>query len=134
MQNESIRVLIVTESPRRHDDVDAIITTAGFQTRVVSDSMSALGALEIWRPNVAVVDLRFPSREAHRFCADVAERPDADSLPLVLVAEGPNLLKSSTIVPAGLVASPIDPSSLVATVLRVARDTTGALGEPISAH
>jgi hypothetical protein len=87
-----------------------------------------------WQPAVAVVDLRFPAREARRFCAAVAERPDAASPPLVLVAEGPNLLKPTAIIPSGLVATPIDKDHLVATVRRVARAAHDAPGNPVLAR
>ena len=53
-------------------------------------------------------------------------RHAADDLPVVLVGEGPNLLKPTPLIPAGLVATPIDPAHLVATVARVARDAGGA--------
>jgi CheY-like chemotaxis protein len=128
MPDEPIRVLIVTGTPHRVAELDGILTGAGLQTRAVSDSMSAQGILEIWRPAVAIVDLRFPSDESRRFCADVTERPDAQAPPLVLVAEGPNLLKASAVIPAALVAAPIDPDYLVAAVRRVARETGGAAG------
>ena len=133
MQNESISVLIVQGSPHADAQLDAILTSAGFVTRVVAESESALGSLEIWRPSVVIVDLRFPSGEAHRFCAAVAARSDAQSLPLVLVGEGPNLLKRRVAAPAGLVATPIDPGHLVATVLRVTRRDHSARSEPHSA-
>jgi DNA-binding response OmpR family regulator len=134
MQNETIRVLVVDGDPHRADQLGDVLTTAGFEIRTVSDSVSAVGALEVWRPSVAVVDLRFPSAESHRFCAVVAERPEADSLPLVLVAEGPNLLKPVAVVPAGLVPTPVDPDQLVATILRVSRDAAGAWSASLSAR
>ena len=131
MPNDSIRVLIVSGASDRAAEMDEVLTRAGLQSRVVSDSVSARGALAIWGPSVAVVDLRFPADEPRRFCADVTERPGADTLPLVLVAEGPNLLKPSAVIPAGLVASPIDPEHLVATVIRVDRDAVRARGEAV---
>jgi DNA-binding response OmpR family regulator len=134
MQNESIRVLIVHGSQHLDTQLPDFLTSAGLATRVVSESASALGSLKIWRPSVAVVDLRFPSGEAQRFCATVARRPVADSPPLVFVGEGPNLLKPRDAVPSGLVPTPIDPNHLVATVLRLARGVHGARSEPLLAR
>jgi len=94
--------------------------------------VSAQGVIEIWHPSVAVVDLRLPAIEPRRFWVDVAGRSEGGTLPLVLVGEGPNLLKPSAVIPSDLVGSPIDPDHLVATVLRVARDEAGARGESIT--
>jgi len=128
MQNEPIRVLIVNGAPLRDDHLDAILATAGFATKLVSDSASARGALETWRPSLVVVDLRPPAGEARQFCADPAIQA-RDDLPVVLVGEGPNLLKPTPVIPSGLVATPIEPGSLVATVARVARNADRAEAE-----
>lgn len=125
MQNEAIRVLVVNGSATRDDQLSAILTTAGFETRMVSDAVSARGSLEIWRPLVVVADLRAPAGEAHRFTADLAERRDVD-VPVVFVGEGSNLLKPNPIVPVGLVPTPIDEAHLVATVQRVVRTAEAA--------
>jgi DNA-binding response OmpR family regulator len=134
MQNEQIRVLIVDGALERDDRIDDILISAGFATRVVNDSVSAAGVLEVWRPSVAIVDLRFPSSEAQQFCSELAERPAADDVPIVLVAEGPNLLKATRVIPSGLVPTPVDADQLVATVIRVTRDTVRARGEPLGSR
>jgi DNA-binding response OmpR family regulator len=121
MPSEQTRVLIMGDAFERDDQIDVVLTSAGFATRVVNDSASAIGAIDVWRPSVAVVDLRFPAREARQFCAELAERPNAGQLAIVLVGEGPNLLKPMAMVPSGLIATPIDADHLIATVLRVAR-------------
>ena len=133
MQSESIRVLIVEDGSRDDGELGAILASAGFATRVASEGESALGMLVSWQPAVAVIDLRYPSREARRFCAAVAARPEA-SPPLVLVAEGPNLLKPTAIIPSGLVAAPIDGDHLVATVRRVVRVAQDVPGNPVLAR
>jgi PleD family two-component response regulator len=123
MQNEPIRVLIVNGAPLRDDHLSASLTSAGFDTRVVSDSVSAGGSLDVWRPALVVVDLRAPASEGYRFLADLAglaEHSESE-LPVVLVGDGSNLIKPSAIVPAGLVPTPIDEAHLVATVRRAVR-------------
>ena len=119
MPSQSIRVLVVDGKMERGDRIDEILAAAGFPIRVVNDSVSAAGALEIWQPSVAIVDLRSPSSEAVQFCAGLAQSGAAADLPVVLVGEGPNLLKPRPVIPAGLVAVPVDPDQLVATVSRV---------------
>jgi CheY-like chemotaxis protein len=113
-------VLVVDGKLKRDDRIDEILAAAGFAIRVVNDSVSAAGALEIWRPSVTVVDLRSPSSEAMTFCADLARSGAAADLPVVLVGEIPNLLKPRAVISAGLVPVPVDPDQLVATVIRVA--------------
>lgn len=128
MLRESIRVLIVDGAPRRDEPVDELLAAAGFETRVVSDSRSAAGWLDVWKPAVAVVDLRHPASEARQFCADLADRPSTE-LAVVLIAEMPNLLKPLPIVPDGLVTTPIDPALLTAAVHRAAQELTALASE-----
>jgi DNA-binding response OmpR family regulator len=123
MPSQPIRALIVDGMLERDDHIDEILAGAGFAVRVANDSVTAAGVLEVWRPAVAIVDLRSPSSEAVQFCADLAHTASGADLPLVLIGEGSNLLKERPVIPAGLVAVPVDPHHLVATVLRVTRGT-----------
>jgi DNA-binding response OmpR family regulator len=134
MQNESIRILIVDDAFERDDHIDATLTAAGFETRVVADSVAAVGALDVWHPAAAVVDLRFPASEARRFCVAVVERGVEDAVPVVLLAEGTNLMKPSRLIPAGLVPTPVDASHLLATIARVTRDPLGSRSESLTAR
>ena len=126
MERTAIRVLIVDVALQRENQVADAVLAAGFSSRVVSDSVSAIGSLDVWRPTVVVVDLRSPSGEARHFCDMLAAYPKDAAPPVVFVAEGPNLLKRAAVNPAGLVAAPVDPDQLTATVLRVAQHTTTA--------
>ena len=132
MPGQSIRVLVVDGKMERDDRIDEILAAAGFAIRVVNDSASAVGVLEIWRPSVAIVDLRSPSSEAMQFCADLARSRAAADLPVVFVGEGPNLLKPRPVIAAGLVAVPVDPDQLVATVSRVTRGTADVERAPLT--
>jgi CheY-like chemotaxis protein len=126
MPSDTIRVLLVDDVLEREDHVDDMLASAGFETRTANNSVLAVGALEVWGPVLVVVDLRFPARETHQFCSDLAARP-ADRRPLVvLIGEGSNLLKEMSLVPDGLVPTPVDPDRLVATVTRTVRDAVGA--------
>lgn len=134
MIDESIRVLIVDDMLQRDDHIEDMLASAGFDTRVVNDSASAAGTVEVWRPAVTVLDLRSPSSEARRFGAALATRPEYQGVPVVLVAELPNLLKWLPVIPAGLVPTPVDADHLVATVLRVARRADAATRTPLAAR
>lgn len=134
VERANIRVLIVDGALQREDGVADTVLAAGFTTRAVSDSVSAIGSLDVWRPAVIVADFRSPSSEARQFCAMLAEHPKAGASPVVFVAEGPNLIKRAAVTPSGFVASPVDPEQLVATVLRVARQAAAARESTAPAH
>lgn len=121
MEHANIQVLIMDGALKREDPVADTLVAAGFATRMFGDSVSAIGALEVWRPAVIVVDLRSPSSEARQFCTLLRERSETMTPPVVLVAEGSNLLKRIAVTPSGLVAVPVDGDQLASTVLRVAR-------------
>jgi DNA-binding NtrC family response regulator len=134
MIDESIRVLIVDDKLQRDDHIEDMLSAAGFETRVVNDCASAAGAVDVWRPTATVLDLRSPSSEARRFGATLANRPEYQGVPVVLVAELPNLLKWLPVIPAGLVPTPVDADHLVATVLRVARKGATLTGAPLASR
>ena len=134
MIDESIRVLIVDDKLQRDDHIEDTLASAGFAIRVVHDSASAAGALDIWRPAVTVLDLRSPSHEARSFGAALTARPEDESVPVVLIAALPNLMKWLPVIPAGLVPAPIDAEHLVATVLRVARGAAESTGSPLASR
>jgi DNA-binding response OmpR family regulator len=89
MASEQTRVLIVDDAFERADQIDVTLASVGIATRVVHDSVSAIGAVDVWRPSVAVIDLRLPAREARLFCAELAERPASEQPAVVFVGEGP---------------------------------------------
>jgi CheY-like chemotaxis protein len=134
MASDTIRVLLVDDALERDDHVDAMLEGAGFATRTVNDSVSASGTLQVWRPSVVVVDLRAPARESRQFCADLAAQPADGRPPVVLIAEGPNLLKEMALVPDGLVPTPVDLERLVATIQRTTRQVVGARGVSLGSH
>jgi len=128
MLNEPLRVLIVHGGPQHAEDVTPILEDAGLATRVVTDSVSALGVLEVWQPQAVVVDLRFPSSAARQFCQDLSARKEMGHPPLVLVGAGHNLLKRQAVTAAGLVPTPIDADCLMAAVKRVAQPSAAHAG------
>jgi DNA-binding response OmpR family regulator len=119
MQHEPLRVLILDDPMGDGRHFDEILSTADFETQVVGDHASALSAVDGWQPSAIVVGLELPGREGQYFCAELAKRPFTTSVPIVLLGAGPNLLKPTAVVPAGLVATPVDDDTLVATVRRV---------------
>ena len=88
MGSDTIRVLLVDDALERDDRVDDMLEAAGFATRVVNDSVAASGTLQVWKPAVVILDLRYPAREAHQFASDLAAQSADDRPVVVLIAEG----------------------------------------------
>ena len=128
MTSDTPRILIVEQTPAADQGIGDLLTSAGYATRTAQTTQAALDMLADWHPNVLLVDLRVPSYEGRRFCASLAEHETLDSPPVVLLGDAPNIMKPTPITPFGLVATPINPSLLAATVQRAVAKQ-GATGE-----
>jgi DNA-binding response OmpR family regulator len=126
MLSESPRVLVVERPADAADQISVMLATAGYMTRTVQTSESALDMLGDWHPQVLVVDMRVPNLEGRRFCASLAEQARASTVPVVLLGDLSNMMKAAPIVPFGLVSTPINGAQLAAAVRRAAAQQTHA--------
>jgi DNA-binding NtrC family response regulator len=120
MTEQAQRVLIVEEPGRSQHPIDVMLGNAGFETMTASGLDEITRALATWRPVVVVVDLPLHDHQGGQILADLARDLD-DRIPVILMAEGPNLLKPTPVIPFGLVPKPVDPLHLIAMVRRAMR-------------
>src|SRR5687767_11990913 len=121
MQGGSDRVLVLERAADTGVGIEAMLASAGYETRMAADHLTSLRIVAEWRPSAIVVDLRVPERQGYQLGAAMAQMPDAQDVPFIFVGEVPNLLKETTVVPVGLVPTPVDHDRLVAAVSRALR-------------
>jgi len=72
--SEPLRVLVVDDEPYMLQAWKKILDGNECQVRTLSDSQEALGVIEAWRPDVAVVDIRMPGIDGIELLKQVKSR------------------------------------------------------------
>jgi CheY-like chemotaxis protein len=121
MQRESNRVLVLEQVAAGGTGIEAMLASAGYETRAAADHESSLQIVDAWRPSAVVVDLRVPDRQGYQLGAALTRAADAESVPFIFVGEISNLLKETAGVPREMVTTPVDYDLLVRAVARVMR-------------
>jgi DNA-binding response OmpR family regulator len=121
MQGGADRVLVLERAADAGVGIESMLATAGYETRAAADHLTSLRIVDEWRPSAVVVDLRVPDRQGYQLGAALAQLPETEDVPFIFVGEVPNLLKEMTVVPVGLVPTPVDHDLLVAAVSRALR-------------
>lgn len=131
----NLRVLCVDDDPDTADSLAMLLELVGFEPFVYYDARAALAAVDVIRPDAAILDLRMPGMHgcelARRLRAWAGDRP----FPLVAVtAQSDDEARSQT-AEAGFdihLVKPIDPDKLalvVADIVILRGDRTGDSGK-----
>ncbi len=80
----SARVLIVEDDRTVSDVVQAYLSHAGLEPRVVDDGMDGLDAWRTWKPDLVVLDLMLPTLDGLEVLRRV--RADGDRTPVVVLS------------------------------------------------
>ncbi len=80
----SARVLIVEDDRTVSDVVQAYLSHAGLEPRVVADGMEGLEAWRTWKPDLVVLDLMLPTLDGLEVLRRV--RTDGDRTPVVVLS------------------------------------------------
>jgi len=67
------RVLVVEDEEITRDWINQLLDTAGYRVHAVADARSALSAMQIFHPHVALLDLRLPDAEDFSLTRRAAE-------------------------------------------------------------
>ena len=97
------------------------LAVAGFRVREAADGYMALAALEDTMPDVVVLDLGLPRVSGFIVLDEIAARPDAAGLSVVVVT-GLDVDESEN---ATYLRKPVDPNLLVSTVRGALRRRNG---------
>src|SRR5687768_11834031 len=108
MQSRLDRVLVLERAADASIGLETMLMSAGYETRAAADHLTSLRIVDEWRPAAVVVDLRVPDRQGYQLGAALAQAPETEDVPLILVGAISNLLKETPVVPAGLVPTPVD--------------------------
>jgi hypothetical protein len=118
---DEVRVLLVEDSPETLDMLKVIFEESGAEVIAATSADEALDALDRFRPDVLVSDIRIPDRDGYDLVREVRARAPERSgkIPAVALTTYVSAEDRVRVLSAGFqmhVAKPIDPDDLIAAV------------------
>jgi CheY-like chemotaxis protein len=115
-------VLVVEDYDDLRDALEYELRAEGFGVRAVASGREALGLLaQRYRPCLLLLDVQMPDVDGWDVCRAVRADPDTAHIPIVLLTGDSHALGGGTRGVAHVLAKPVLPGELVATINEHAR-------------
>ena len=132
----SARVLVVDDEPMVREVVGRYLTREGYQVTEAADGISALAAVDAFRPDLVVLDVMLPGRSGFDVLRTLRSRGDAAPPIILLTArvEESDRVLGLELGADDYVVKPFSPRELVARVRTVLRRSRRGpdTGEPLT--
>lgn len=119
------RVLVVEDEPAIREVVALVLADDGCEVRALNGDEEALRLLQRWQPDVVVLDLRLPDREAEAFLRACRQHVVGETPILVMSASGNLDHHAARLGVDGILPKPFDIDDLCHAVHRLAVDRQG---------
>ena len=80
-------VLIVDSDPKNFDFLEMLLEKDGYQLHYSSSGMVAMSSLDLFKPDVILLDILLPSMDGVKVCAQIKSMPDWRSVPIIIFTE-----------------------------------------------
>jgi twitching motility two-component system response regulator PilG len=116
-------IVIVDDDEDLLQELEELLCAEGYDVKLVSDPLSAVGAIEAAAPYAVLLDLKMDKKDGFEIAGELAANPETSGIPVIVMTgyyEEARLerLKSSGVVRACL-AKPLSVSDLVAKLDKV---------------
>lgn len=85
MNNETIKILIVEDSPTQALLLESSLQQEGYITRTAVDGEKALALLDEFQPTIIISDIVMPGIDGYELCRQVKTRPGTKDVPVILL-------------------------------------------------
>jgi len=82
---QSIKVLIVDDDPLVVMTYEAAFSDAGFEVKTAEEAIDAFAALQVFKPDVVMLDLNMPGAGGLAWLEAARQLPEFSDLPVVVV-------------------------------------------------
>ncbi len=124
-RDRSAAILVVEQDAGIADPVRDILQDEGYAVAVAQSDDAALAAAARHPPDLVVLELRLPVREAPAFLRELRDLPACADLPVLAVSTSPNVEGLPVALGVqGALAKPFELEDLLAAVKRLARPPT----------
>ncbi|MBN1311203.1 MAG: response regulator [Anaerolineae bacterium] len=79
-------ILVVDDSPTVGSTVGWILSDCGYSVKVAVDGLSALNALQTYKPDLILLDIKLPHVDGIELCKMIRERTVYSSTPIVMLS------------------------------------------------
>lgn len=132
------RILLADDSPQALRLAEQILSGQGMQVVSVTDGATALRRLEDVKPDLLIIDLYLPTRNAFEIARFLRAQEQYRHLPLIFAASPADQFEEQDARNAGadvVLRKPFEASSLLSATQKLleersARDTEGGAGQP----
>jgi CheY-like chemotaxis protein len=118
--NLSRSILLVIDDDRAvREALREVLQEEGYLVITATNGKEALDVLDtVARPDMAIVDLMMPVMDGWGFVAELRQRPQFSSIPVVVITAGGDRVLANAPVAAGYLKKPVKVDDLLAVIRR----------------
>ena len=124
--SRSRRIYVVDDDPEVLRGLEKNLSEAGFEVRTASDGTGLLGVLEIFQPDLIVLDLGLPGDDGLTLTRWIREASDVPVIILTGMVEDVDRIVGLELGADDYVTKPFNPRELLARIKAVLRRTSSA--------
>ena len=117
-------IVVVEDYPDISELVGGLLEAEGYQVQHVSRGADALGAVQLHRPAVVLLDLSLPDIPGSEVLRQLGQHPEASQVPVIIVSAYADQVRAWPQVHA-VVAKPFDLGTLLDAVARARQSRPG---------
>lgn len=80
-------VLIIDGNPKNFDFLEILLEKDGYQLHYSSSGMAAMASLDLFQPDLILLDILLPSMDGVKVCSQVKSMPEWRSVPVIAFTE-----------------------------------------------
>ncbi len=118
----SKRVLVVEDDAAIIELLRFLLEQEGFEVEVAKDGLEALDKMEVWMPDLVLLDLRLPKLEGMDVLWEMRQNPKWNNVPVIIISVDPSpqtMLQGWRLGVDSYFIKPFDPDELVRVVRRI---------------
>jgi len=85
VENQKKKILIVDDNEGLRTTLSTFLAAGGFMVTAVPDGIEGMGAVESWKPDLVILDLKMPGKEGWEVMRELRENPGTEDLPVILL-------------------------------------------------
>jgi DNA-binding response OmpR family regulator len=85
-----IKLLIVDDDSNILDALELVLTTAGYETRLLQDGRETLAAAKEYRPDMILLDVLMSGVDGKDLCKRLKKDSDLRKIPLIMISAHPS--------------------------------------------
>ncbi|MBN1429422.1 MAG: response regulator [Anaerolineae bacterium] len=79
-------ILVIDDSPTVGNTVGWILTDYGYSVKVASDGLSALNALQTYKPDLILLDIKLPHVDGIELCKMIRDQTAYAATPIIMLS------------------------------------------------